>query len=62
MKVIVDKDKCTGCGLCVYSSPKVFKMEDYVAVVIKDSIPDEDYISTKDAAEQCPVEAIEIEE
>lgn len=60
MKVIVDKDTCTGCGLCVYTSPNIFKIEDYVAVVIKNPVTDEDYTSSKDAAEQCPVDAINI--
>jgi ferredoxin len=62
MKAIVDKETCTGCGLCIDTCPNVFQMEGDVATVTKTPVPDEDYVSCRDAAEQCPVEAIKIVE
>jgi ferredoxin len=59
MKVKVDADTCTGCGLCVDACPAVFKM-DSVAVVLADPVPAKDEACVKEAAEGCPVEAISI--
>lgn len=59
MRVKVDPDTCTGCGLCVDSCPAVFKM-DSVAVVIADPVPAKDESCAKEAAEGCPVEAISV--
>ena len=58
MKAIVDKDLCTGCGLCVSTCPEVFEMEDDVAAVKVDTVPKDVEESCKQAAEDCPVEAI----
>ena len=61
MKAIVDKDLCTGCGLCVSTCPEVFEMEDDVAAVKVDTVPKDVEESCKQAAEDCPVEAISCE-
>ncbi|MBN2546727.1 MAG: ferredoxin [Spirochaetes bacterium] len=61
MKAYVNKDTCTGCGLCVDICSNVFSMEGDIAVAITDEISDADKNSCKEAAEQCPVEAIKIE-
>jgi ferredoxin len=61
MKACIDADLCTGCELCVQSCPEVFEMADDVAEVIGDSIPAGSEDSAKQAAEECPVEAIKIE-
>ena len=60
MKAKVDEDLCTGCGLCVETCPEVFDMEDDIAVVKVDPVSGDAEDSCKDAAEECPVEAIEI--
>jgi len=61
MKVKVDKDKCIGCGLCVSLAPKSFKLgEDGKSQAIE-SVGD-DLETIKNAAESCPVSAIEIAE
>lgn len=63
MKVAVDKDACTGCELCVETSPEVFEMaEDDIAKVKADPVPPEHEESAKQAAEDCPAEAIKVEE
>ncbi len=62
MKVSVDEDLCTGCELCVETCPDVFEMSEDVARVKVESIPDDAQDCTRQAAEECPVEAIIIEE
>lgn len=61
MKAKVDKDTCTGCELCTDACPEVFKMEGDVAVAYSNPVPSDQEESCRDAAEQCPVEAISIE-
>mgnify|MGYP002065409792 CR=1 FL=1 len=39
MKVRIDPDLCTGCGLCSDSVPDVFKMGDDIAEVIAADVP-----------------------
>jgi len=61
MNAYVNKDTCTGCGLCVDICSNVFRMDGNIAAAITSEISDADKNSCKDAAEQCPVEAIELE-
>ena len=62
MKAIVDLDLCTGCGLCVDTCPAVFEMDDAVAKVLVESLPEDALDTCREAADNCPVEAIKIEE
>jgi ferredoxin len=61
MKAIVDKETCTGCTLCTDICPEVFKMDNDVAVAYTDPVPVEYEDACRDAADQCPVEAIAIQ-
>ena len=62
MKAKVDEETCVGCGLCAETCPAVFEMADNIAKVIVDEIPDDAADSCKEAAQDCPVEAITLEE
>ena len=53
-------DDCTACGLCVDTCPEVFEMDD-IAVVKVDVVPPALEAKAKQAAEECPVEAIILE-
>jgi len=59
VRVKVDADTCTACGLCVDTCPAVFKMNS-VAEVIADPVPAKEEACAKEAVEGCPVEAISI--
>ena len=61
MKVRIDADLCTGCGLCTDSVPEVFKMGDDVAEVISADVPAAQEKAVKEAADDCPAEAILVE-
>jgi ferredoxin len=63
MKVTVDKDLCTGCGICESIAPEVFSLErEPVSEVLLDPVPEEYWDVTREAAEECPEAAIIIEE
>lgn len=61
MKAKIDKDACTGCGLCADTCPDVFEVSDDVATVKVEEIPASLVDCAKQAAEECPGEAIKIE-
>lgn len=61
MRAIVDKEDCIGCGLCPTVCPEVFEMQDDgKAGIIKDGIEKEYIETSQEAAETCPVNAINI--
>ncbi len=64
MKAFVKKDLCIGCGLCVDTCPEVFAMDDEfnIAKTILDRVPAELKEKCRDAAANCPVDAIAVEE
>jgi ferredoxin len=63
MKAHVDPDLCIGCGICPDVAPKIFEMgTDDKAHVILDPIPADQEAVCRDACDQCPQAAIEIEE
>ncbi len=62
MKATVDEETCIGCGLCADTCPEVFEMNDEKARVKVDEIPDNLAETCREAAENCPVEAIQIED
>jgi len=61
MKVRIDEELCTGCGLCVDICPEVFEMGETVSKIKTPNVPSEFEDKVKEAAESCPVEAIIIE-
>jgi len=63
VKVSVDEDLCTACGLCVDTCPEVFDLgdDDDVAQVKVDVVPEDLEELCEQAAEECPVEAIVVE-
>jgi ferredoxin len=63
MKAKVIEDLCIGCESCTDICPDVFEMQDELAVCrFDEDIPEEFEDACREAAESCPVEAIEIEE
>ena len=62
-KVVVKKDTCIGCGLCVSSNPDYFEFDDQgLSSVKKEELNLEDKNRILEAIQNCPTEAIIIEE
>ena len=59
-KVTVDVSTCVGCGLCEQNCADVFEVKDDGIAYVK--AQDCSACDLKEVAEQCPVEAIKIEE
>ncbi|MDD5628050.1 MAG: ferredoxin [Elusimicrobia bacterium] len=61
MKAKVDPDLCIGCELCANICPEVFRMEEGKAVVHVPVVPQVAEASCRQAAEDCPADAITVE-
>lgn len=62
MRATVD-DSCTACGLCEESCPAVFQLGSAdKAKVIADPVPEESRECCLEAQQECPVEAIHVED
>ncbi len=61
MRVTIDEDSCIGCGLCVEECPEVFEMDDDKVRVKTGGVAGDVADSCKGVAENCPAEAIQIE-
>ena len=66
IKIIVDKNKCIGCGACEGFEPDVFELNDEgLAEAIKenyDELDTEVKENVDDAAANCPTSAIKVGE
>ncbi len=61
-KVTLDKDLCIGCGVCNAVAPEVFDWDDDGKMkTVMDEVPADLEQVTEDAANDCPVQAIEVE-
>ncbi len=59
LKVTVNQDDCTGCGVCEGEAPNSFEMNDDDVAQAKDPVGD-DVDTVIAAAESCPVECITV--
>jgi ferredoxin len=62
MKAIVDEDICCGCGPCEEICPQVFEIVDGIAKVKTAIVPKDAEKAAVQAKENCPTEAITLEE
>ncbi len=63
MKVSVDQETCTSCGLCVDTCPEMFEWDTNDKAKAKSrEVPPELEDAVREASQGCPVEAISIEE
>jgi len=58
-KIVVDKNKCIGCGTCIFLAPKAFKLgKDGKSETINNTKIDSKEV--KEAIDSCPVNAISL--
>jgi ferredoxin len=62
MKVKIDKELCSGDEICVDICPELFKMEGDVAVVKMETVSEDLKARCREAADECPSEAIIVED
>lgn len=61
MKITIDESLCTGCSLCFTDVPEVYEMGgDGLAKVIQENPQGDLAEKAKEAAANCPSEAIQI--
>ncbi|HOL17853.1 MAG TPA: ferredoxin, partial [Bacillota bacterium] len=53
-------EECIFCGLCVDLCPEVFQLGEETAYVTVNEIPEDLLECCREAAEECPTEAIEL--
>ena len=62
VKAKVDADTCIGCGLCEATCPEVFKLNsEDVSEVIVEVVTPEAEAKCREAADNCPVQAISLD-
>lgn len=57
-KIVVDQDKCIGCGACEATCPASFKLDSGKAHPVKAEV--EELGCEKEAESGCPVDAISV--
>ncbi len=62
MKAAIDSDLCTACNLCVEIAPEVFRMGDTTAEPISPVVAAGHEEEAREAAQDCPTEAISLQE
>jgi len=63
MKAYVDRDKCISCGLCETLCPDVFELDDESISVVKvDEVPADCETCAIESQEECPTDAISVED
>ncbi|MGN0327685.1 MAG: ferredoxin [Lachnospira sp.] len=53
-------ENCIGCGMCAGICPEVFRMTDENVAVASGEVLPEQEMAVQEAADNCPVSAIEI--
>lgn len=53
-------ENCIGCGMCAGICPEVFRMTDENVAVASEEVLPEQEMAVQEAADNCPVSAIEI--
>lgn len=63
MKVIVDRTKCSSIGLCEATAPDIFEIgADGALNILLDEIPANRRVELEQACENCPTQALSIQE
>jgi ferredoxin len=63
MKVIVDRSKCSSIGLCEATASDIFAIgADGGLHILMDDVPEDRRIDLEQACENCPTQALSIED
>lgn len=63
MKIVVDRTKCAGLGLCEAVAPDIFEVDAGGDLVVHDDVLSDDRrADVDDAVEGCPTQALSVQE
>lgn len=63
MRIVADRDRCEGLGMCEAMAPEFFEVGEDGTVVILDDQPDEAHRTELQAAtDSCPVSALTLQD
>jgi len=63
MKIHANSDLCGGTGLCIETCPEVFELDDErISTVMVNDVPDELQQACRQAVDDCPTNAITVEQ
>ena len=63
MKIVVDRNLCSSIGLCEATAPDIFEIGPAGALhILLDDIPEDRRIDLEQACENCPTQALSIED
>lgn len=61
LKIVIDRDRCTGLGMCEAEAPDLFEVsDDGSLVILADQPSDEQREQAEAACESCPTEALSL--
>ena len=61
MKVVLDRSKCTGLGICESVASDFFEVDDNGDLLVhKEDVSEDELASVEDAVNSCPTEALRI--
>jgi ferredoxin len=62
VKILADRDRCEGHGLCADTAPEVYERDDDAVVVVRfEDVPPELERKAEAGARVCPVAALRVE-
>ena len=63
MRIVVDRSKCSSIGRCEASSPDIFEIgPDGALRILSEDIPEDRRDELEQACENCPTQALSIED
>lgn len=63
MRIVVDRTKCSSIGLCEATAPEIFEIgPDGALIILMDEIPEDRRVEVEQACENCPTQALSIED
>ena len=64
MRVVVDRERCRGAGMCALTAPAVFDQsdDDGTVVVLVEHVDGDRLKAVEEAVDMCPSQAISLEE
>lgn len=61
MKIIVDRGRCTGIGICESIAPDHFEVgDDGTLVLLKENVSEEERELVEEAVRSCPAKALKL--